>query len=103
MSPLENLLPYARSYLEGIILDRDLPQPLRDCAELPECWETMFFPLTRARFVTSDRLEISQKLDAPQGEEEESYVAECGVDPLYPFYYYEVSFVKTPRDFLGPR
>ncbi|EKM53891.1 uncharacterized protein PHACADRAFT_184922 [Phanerochaete carnosa HHB-10118-sp] len=110
MPLLENRLLHARSYLEGTILDRNLPHPLRglcDCARLPECWGTIHLP--REVKVDNDRVEISQSFRARRGEVvevEESYVAECSVDPLYPLYYYEVRVsidLETLQRLVRPR
>ncbi|EKM53950.1 uncharacterized protein PHACADRAFT_257459 [Phanerochaete carnosa HHB-10118-sp] len=94
MSTLESLLPHARRYLEGMILDEGLPRPLFR-GRLPECWERKATSTTASVFslVNADGLAIDVGLNVfkfQDGESSALYITEGGIDSSYPFYYYEV-------------
>ncbi|EKM53953.1 uncharacterized protein PHACADRAFT_209784 [Phanerochaete carnosa HHB-10118-sp] len=104
MSTIERLLPHAHQYPEGIISDEGLPKPPFSKG-LPVCWErkatSPVAPVYNLPWVvnTDGPTTHMQLNEFIFGESERSalFIAECGIDPSYPFYYYEIRIIFTRR------
>lgn len=94
MPRLDELLPHARSYLQGMILNKNLDgEPLQDCEQLPARWNKVtYFGTPSSSVFVHDPLVFYMVHDGYQDEEQSrAYMTERSVDPRYPFYYYEVT------------